>query len=186
MLTIGSVCLRLYFGSSLIKMQTVHTLPGRIRWPESRVLARVLTPLSTLRASPVPGHQKRSGCQPGNNLERIKQIRLNWIKMVILTQPEWFLQRVIYVMLWRLRVRIISNFQDKARGLIMDNLWHEEDIDVALKVTNDIHKSTFRKLIETCCTLNLDMEQWINSNLYLFQKLFPTELNDQFWEFYFN
>ena len=21
----------------------------------------------------------------------------------------------------------------------MDNLWHEEDIDVALKVTNDIH-----------------------------------------------
>ena len=32
----------------------------------------------------------------------------------------------------------------------MDNLWHEEDIDVALKVTNDIHKSTFRQLIETC------------------------------------
>ena len=31
----------------------------------------------------------------------------------------------------------------------MDNLWHEEDIDVALKVTNDIHKSTFRQLIET-------------------------------------
>ena len=21
----------------------------------------------------------------------------------------------------------------------MDNLWHEEDIDVALKVTNDVH-----------------------------------------------
>ena len=29
---------------------------------------------------------------------------------------------------------VISD-RHKARGLIMDNLWHEEDIDVALKVT---------------------------------------------------
>ena len=29
----------------------------------------------------------------------------------------------------------------------MDNLWHEEDIDVALKVTNDIHfLKTYRSI----------------------------------------